>query len=73
MDNSSLAQPERMAVPDHDNTFITGYRKRQREPLLAADAASQQADLSSSRDPAGSTSAEDQVLAGVIRGEIVAA
>jgi RNA polymerase sigma-70 factor, ECF subfamily len=55
------------------NTFITVYRQRRREPLLAADPDSRQGDRASSRQPVGSRSAEDQVLAGVIPGEIVAA
>lgn len=54
------------------NTFISGYRKRQREPYLDADPASRP-DLLSRPDSPGARSAEDQALAAALSAELLAA
>jgi RNA polymerase sigma-70 factor, ECF subfamily len=55
------------------NTFADDYRKRRREPLLAADPDSREADPPWSRDLADGRPAEEHVLGRVIHAEIVAA
>jgi RNA polymerase sigma-70 factor, ECF subfamily len=55
------------------NAFASDYRRRQREPLRAADRPGGQADLAWSRDAADSRSAEERVLGSVVHAEIVAA
>jgi RNA polymerase sigma-70 factor, ECF subfamily len=55
------------------NTFVDGYHKRRREPLLAADPTSRETDLRWSPGSANGTSAEEHVLGNVVQAEIVAA
>jgi len=55
------------------NTFVTCYRKRQRELLLAADSANRQEGLAWPPDAAGSRSAEEHALGHLVHAEIVTA
>jgi RNA polymerase sigma-70 factor, ECF subfamily len=55
------------------NTFVDGYRKRRREPLLAADLASRETDPRWSPGSADGTSAEEHALGNLLQAEIVAA
>lgn len=55
------------------NTFADDYRKRRREPLLAGDLASREADPPWSRNSADGRSAEEHVLGRLVHADIVAA
>jgi len=55
------------------NAFVDGYRKRRREPLLAADLASRETDPRWSPGSADGTSAEEHVLGNLVQAEIMAA
>jgi RNA polymerase sigma-70 factor, ECF subfamily len=55
------------------NTFADDYRRRRREPLLAGDLTSREADPYWSRNSADDRSAEEHVLERLVHAEIVAA
>jgi RNA polymerase sigma-70 factor, ECF subfamily len=55
------------------NTFADDYRKRRREPLLAADPATREADLPWARDSAEGRPADEHVLGRAVEAELVAA
>ena len=55
------------------NTFADDYRKRRREPLLAADPAMWEADPPWSRNSADGRSAEEHVLGRLVHADVVAA
>ena len=55
------------------NAFVSGYRKKRREPLLAADPVGPETVLPWSRDSADGRSAEEHVLGSLVHADIVAA